>query len=104
MEKTLVGLEDEASCELEDISATGCSVLAIGQYQLGQSLKISLEHEGQTVVGKVIVRGIRPGRDGTTRYGLSVVSDRKSRHSLDKMLRKMTMALERSQLKRLAGV
>lgn len=97
-----VGLEDEPACELADISMTGCSVLAIGPYELGQSLKIRLEHEGQTVVGEVIVRGIRSVGYDKTRYGLSVLPTRKPDDALKKMLRKMTMALERAQLQRLS--
>ena len=104
MAEMFVGLEDETTCELVDISMGGCSVFAKGQYQLGQALKIRLNHEGRAVLGQVIVRGSRSLDSEKTRYGLSAVFDGRSDPRFKKALRQMTMTLERSQLKRLSNV
>lgn len=102
MADIFVGLEDEPTCEVVDISMGGCSVLAKGRYQIGQALEITLNHQDQAVVGQVVVRGSRSLGTDKTRYGLAAVSGAQPDYDFRKALRQMTMTLERTQLQRLA--
>ncbi|MCH7632714.1 MAG: PilZ domain-containing protein [Planctomycetes bacterium] len=102
MADIFVGLEDEPTCEVVDISMGGCSVLAKGRYQIGQALEITLNHQGQAVVGQVVVRGSRSLGTDKTRYGLAAVSGAQPGYGFRKALRQMTMTLERTQLQRLS--
>jgi len=102
MADIVVGLEEEPSCELIDLSVMGCSVMATKKYEIGQMLELRLEHEEYRASGQVIVSGSLPLRRGKTRYGLSVTVNSQTNGQLTTLLSKMTTNLERIQLKRLA--
>ncbi len=97
-----VDIAEEMGCKLVDISATGCSVIANGQYRLGQPLRITLYHEDEPITGEAVVRSKKQLDAKRTRYGLDCVLHRDSDGTLKKGLRDITMTVQRSQLRRLS--
>ena len=102
MADIFVGLEDEESCEVVDISMGGCSVIAKARHQIGKTLRISLNHHGETVLGQVVVRGSRSVGVDQIRYGLAAVSEGPLGRSFGRALHQLTMTLGRRQIERLS--
>lgn len=94
------GVGDETGCPLTDVSVTGFSVLARTSHANGASLRVSLHHEGEDFAGLAVVQSIRSYDDGSIRYGMRCVDEH---GDLANGLKKISMAVQRQQLKRLAG-
>jgi len=94
------GVGDEINCPLTDVSVTGFSVHARTSHANGASLRVSLRHEGNEFSGLAVVQSIRSYDDGSIRYGLRCVDQH---GELAKGLKKISMSVQRQQLKRLAG-
>lgn len=94
------GVGDEINCPLTDVSVTGFSVHARTSHANGASLRVSLRHEGKNFSGLAVVQSICTYDDGSIRYGLRCVDEH---GELSKGLKKISMAVQRQQLKRLAG-
>lgn len=96
-------LGTESDCPLTDISANGFSALAERSYVIGQKLSIMLPFEGQTYTGTAVVQSIKPLTKPWTRYGLSWVGDKIDGGDLEDGAHKMSMAMQREQLRRRSG-
>jgi PilZ domain len=92
-------VDDQANCRVVDVSPEGLAVIS-GDLLIGQIVKISIEHEGIIVKGKMSVQTRHELARGRLRFGLRAV-DPKSGIGLN--LQKLAMLFQRGQLKRLAG-
>jgi len=99
-----VDISDESECKLVDVSVTGCSAIVSGNYDLGQHVQITLYHENEPITGKAIVRGVRQLDAVRIRLGLLCILGCDTDGTFKKGLREITMAVQRSQLRRLSGV
>jgi hypothetical protein len=96
-----VGPEDDSP--LIDVSATGFSVVCSSSFHVGQSVPVSIRHDGRTFTGVAAVQSVRQIEPGRTRYGMFCVNGRSASGDLAKGLAQMSSALQRAQLRRLAG-
>lgn len=93
-------LGKQTDCKLLNVSASGLSVLTAATFELYATPDASVRHEGKTYSGRVSVQSVLPMGKGQIRYGLHCVD---SSGNLETGLRKMTMAIQRTQLRRLAS-
>jgi hypothetical protein len=92
----------EEGCSVLDISATGFAVLATTQHPVGAVVPVTLRHEGARFTGHACVESVFPS--GTEfRYGMRAVEDEQSGGNLPKGQVHIAMAVQRLQLRRLAG-
>lgn len=96
-------LGGEASCVLADVSIIGMSMIARERHEMGEILSVSLEFEGRTYRGSASVQSIKDLGKGQFRYGLNAIEDKKGGKELQGALHKISMSVQRAQLKRLAG-
>lgn len=102
MADIVIDLENETGCQLLDVSLMGCSVMAKGKYQLGQTVRIRLYHKNRTFDGQGCIQGVRDLGGERTRYGLIGILNETGDASIKKGLHELTMSLERLQLQRLS--
>lgn len=97
-------LGKERECPLLDVSSTGFSVIAGDTHQIGSIVGAVLRYDGKEYRGEVCVQSIQDLGEGRIRYGLHCVENNKQ-SSLDMSagLQNMNLALQREQLRRLAG-
>ena len=91
----------ESDCDLLDVSITGFSVKASKEYAIGEQVDAIHDHDGRRYTGKACVQSIAPLRNGEFRYGLYCVNDAESK-ALTDALQKISMAVQREQLRRRA--
>jgi hypothetical protein len=93
-------LGNEDDCPLADISPNGCAILATTSYPVGKSLTMIIRHDGTTYTGAVTVQNTRDADEGRFRHGLRCVENSAE---LRQGLQRITMAVQRDQLKRIQG-
>ncbi|MHC5023997.1 MAG: hypothetical protein ACYTGG_08805 [Planctomycetota bacterium] len=98
-----VQLGSEEGCQLLDVSASGFSVIAAADYKIGKIVPAVLLHDGRSYKGKACVQGVCKLEPGRTRYGLYCVEDCSVSGDLLKGMQTISMAVQRQQLRRLAG-
>lgn len=86
------------SCRLVDISPTGFAVLSADEHEVGKVLSASAQYNGISASGPVCVMSVRQVRGGQFRYGLRCIDK-----AFQDEVRKLSMELQRLQLRRLAG-
>ena len=91
----------EENCEVVDISATGFAVYSTKEHAIDSRVEATLIFEGETFKGAVSVMAVVK-RKGRIRYGVHFIDDPKAGTSLKKGLGRITMAIQRKQLARLA--
>lgn len=97
-------LGDEKHGTLADVSVTGFSIIAAKDYAAGMVLKVALHHEGKVFTGNGAIQSIKALSDGRLRYGLLCADIKNHPASLKQGLQQISVAVQRQQLKRLAGV
>jgi len=103
VEELTVTLAGEENCALGDVSATGLSIISEGQYNIGQSLPVELDFEGEKYTGTGVVQNIKTLRQYRSRYGLSCAGDKVDGGNLEKGVHKVGLAVQREQLRRRSG-
>ncbi len=98
-----VELGDEPDCPLLDVSCTGFSVFARRNRDIGSVIDAVFSFESVEYAGQVCVQGRRPSNGGRIRYGLHCVENTCSEGRMPHGLLKMSVSLQREQLRRLAG-
>jgi hypothetical protein len=91
----------EENCEVVDISATGFAVYGTKEHAIDSRVEATLTFEGETFKGAVSIMAVVK-RKGRIRYGVHYIDDPKAGTSLKKGLGRITMAIQRKQLSRLA--
>ena len=98
-----VAVDDDDHCPLTDVSVTGLSFISDNPYEPGNIVPVRLEHDQASFEGSACVQSIKPLGSGRTRYGLYCVEHRADASNLSKGLNQISMAVQRQQLRRLAG-
>ncbi len=96
-------LGDQNDCQLLDVSCSGFSVVASAGHSIAKVLDVTLWNEGRAYSGKAVVQSIRELAPGRIRYGLHCAEGRAAQPELLEALRILTLALQREQLRRMAG-
>ncbi|MCB9845289.1 MAG: hypothetical protein H6811_04805 [Phycisphaeraceae bacterium] len=94
---------DEPGCMLTDVSVTGFSVIAAGPLAQGEVVRVALGHDRATFSGRACVQSIKQLPSGQTRFGFHCVQDKGAAGNLPQGLQTISMAVQREQLRRLAG-
>jgi hypothetical protein len=98
-----VDFGDERGCPLQDISATGLAVAAVGRHSIGEALTVRFQHESTVAQGTVCVQSVRELPSGRFRYGLHSIGREKSDQEFRDALNKISLSVQRLQLRRLSG-
>ena len=94
--------EDPELCEVLDMSATGFAVFSTAKYQVGRTLQATLYHDGESILGTIVVQGAREyGKN--MRYGLRAIDDERKSATLKSALSRINLAVQRAQAARLSG-
>ena len=93
----------ERNCRLLDVSSVGFAVEATKQYEVGNTVPVTLHFEGEHFAGDARVQSIQELRGGQFRYGLHSLTYKSSGGDLRKGQQQISTAVERAQLRRLAG-
>ena len=94
---------EQKNCKLLDISITGFAIIASEDLKIGSIVPVTLNFDDEEYLGMACVQSVRELPDGATRYGLLCSEARNSNAQLKQGLRKMSTALQREQLRRMAG-
>jgi len=94
--------EDPETCEVLDVSATGFAIVSDAEYSVGQTLQVSLYHNGTPVQGKAVVQSHRASGK-QNRYGFRAVDDERLTATLKKDLSRINLEVQREQAARLSG-
>lgn len=90
------------NCRLLDVSATGFAVLTDKPLTIGDIVKAVLSLDGDTFTGEVSVQNAGTFADGLTRYGLYCVSEGEPGYDLQSGLLRISVHVQREQLRRYA--
>lgn len=91
----------EENCEVVDISPTGFAVYGTEKHDINSRVEATLYFESKAFKGTVsIMAAVK--RKGRIRYGVHCIDAPKTGSSLKKGLGRITMAIQRQQLARLA--
>lgn len=93
-----VNINGDANCALTDISQTGMAVICGTRYERGTILETYVHYEGLTVEGPARIQSVKELRTGRFRYGLLGIE-----RSMQRNCASLAMAVQRKQLRRLAG-
>jgi hypothetical protein len=91
-------------CKLLDVSFTGFAVQTHATYEIGQVIEAGVDVNGESYTGNVCVQSLSELRPGLVRYGLYCSDEHDAEGGLKTGLQKLSMAIQREQLNRLAGV
>jgi len=100
----VASLGSEDACPLLDVSATGFALIAKTKYEIGNHIEVILYFEDKTYAGMGCVQSVQEFSTGRYRYGLLGVEDKQSGGDLQKGLAIISAAVQREQLRRLAGI
>lgn len=94
---------EENDCKVLDISTTGFSLASEQRIRVGEFVPVAIGYEGDRFEGQACVQSVAAINGGGYRYGLLVINGRDSAGNLPAGLRKISMDVQRQQLRRLAG-
>jgi hypothetical protein len=100
----VASLGPEDTCPLLDVSATGFALIAKKKYDIGNHIEVILYFEDKTYSGMGCVQSVQEFSKGRYRYGLLSVDDKQLGGDLQKGLAIISTAVQREQLRRLAGI
>jgi hypothetical protein len=93
----------EEGCPVTDVSVKGFSLIAEQPHVIGERVPTTINYLGQRIAGTGSVQSIKDLGDGRVRYGLLSTKEAGRGDALQQGLHRMTMELQRQQLRRLAG-
>jgi len=93
----------EQNCKLLDVSVSGFAVATKKQYKPEEIVEATLRYEGEEFSGKACIKSTRPWSRGHGRYGTHHLGPHEGGRELHRGMKKIAMALERQQLRRLAA-
>ena len=94
---------DERDCPLQDVSATGLAVVAEPGLKIGDTVGVSFAFDGVRAEGTACVQSVRELASGRARYGLHSIGREKADREFRDALNRISLAVQRLQLKRLSG-
>ena len=92
----------EENCPVVDVSATGFAVIAARQYKAADIVTATVRFESKTFSGQGRIESIRELEVGRIRYGLHCVDAKSTDETLRKGLQRISAAVQRQHLRRLA--
>ncbi|MHC4129011.1 MAG: hypothetical protein ACYTE6_02085 [Planctomycetota bacterium] len=93
----------ETACSLLDVSSVGFAVEAATAYKIGDVVPATLRYQDKRFTGKARIQSIREAAGGRFRYGVHSLEDKGTGGDLRKGQQHISAAIEREQLRRLAG-
>jgi hypothetical protein len=94
-------VEDEAGCEVVDLSATGLAFYSRREIALGSQVQIALTYAGKSYAGRITIMSSRRMTPKTLRYG--VLCTERDGGTLVRSLAAINLAIQAEQQRRLAG-
>lgn len=96
-------INDDQRCQLIDVSATGFGVVSETKWSIGESVTATVSYNGITATGEARVQSAREF-GGKFRYGLHAVEVQrgKAKSELQVALMKISLEVQRDQLRRMA--
>jgi hypothetical protein len=89
-----------SACHVVDVSPEGCAVICPRALMIGTVVEVHFEFEGHVASGDMRVQTAKELKNGDLRFGLFAFE---KRSALRASLQKISAALQRAQLRRLAG-
>ena len=96
-----VGSEENLS--VQDLSSTGFAVLATNQYELGQTVEVSIAHGEEHCHGIASIQSVRDFGGGRIRYGMRAIEEDPHTGEFLQVLQRISLAVQREQLQRSGG-
>jgi hypothetical protein len=97
-----MGAED--GLPVQDLSATGFSVLANELYSIGQTVDVAVFHGDECCHGKAAIQSLRELESGRMRYGLRAIEEDPRARDFLATLQRISLAVQREQLQRSGAV
>jgi hypothetical protein len=94
---------NEVKCAVNDVSATGFSIVSGNEYTVGTNVSVAMVHEGKKYTGMACVQSVRELALGKNRYGMFALTGKMGSGNLAQGLSQISMAMQRAQLKRASG-
>lgn len=94
-------IDDEAGCDVVDLSVTGFAFYSHSPYQVGRRLRVSLQYDGKDYQGFATVQSTRSLNAKQFRYGAHCTDG--AGDNLAKSLAALSLAVQSEQLRRLAN-
>ncbi len=91
---------EEQNLQVQDLSSTGFAVLATEEYQLGQTMEVSIAHADEQCHGIAAVQSVREFAPGRIRYGLRAIEEDPHTGEFLQVLQRISLAVQREQLQR----
>jgi PilZ domain-containing protein len=90
----------EPNCPVADMSSVGLAVISAREHRLGSMVQLDLAYEGKSISVKARIQAVKQLPSGKFRYGLLVPE---KTGGARQTLQQISMNLQRTQLRRLAG-
>ncbi len=90
----------ERDLQVQDLSSTGFAVIASEEYEIGQTLDVSIAHAEEQCHGIASVQSIRDFGSGRIRYGLRAIEEDPHTGEFLQVLQRISLAVQREQLQR----
>lgn len=91
---------EEEDLDVQDLSSTGFAVLASTEYELGQTVEVSIAHGEEQCHGIAAVQSIRHFGPGRIRYGMRAIEEDPHTGEFLQVLQRISLAVQREQLQR----
>jgi hypothetical protein len=99
-EDLCANLGEESEIDVQDLSSTGLAILAVGDYQLGQTVEVSIAYGEEQCHGVASVQSIREFGPGRIRYGLRAIDEDPHTNEFREVLQRISLSVQRTQLQR----
>jgi len=96
-------IDDYDQCQILDISATGFSISSVHSYNIGAKVNVVLNYEDQDFQGTATIQSVTELSKSEFRYGLYCADEKDSLNNLRSALERISAAVQRKQLRRMAG-
>ncbi|MCR9096027.1 MAG: hypothetical protein NXI30_17525 [bacterium] len=94
---------DEENLSVQDLSSTGFAVLATNEYELGQTVEVSIAHGEEQCHGIASIQSVRDFGGGRIRYGMRAIEEDPHTGEFLQVLQRISLAVQREQLQRSGG-
>jgi len=91
---------EEADLTVQDLSSTGFAVLASAEYDLGQTVEVSIAHGEEQCHGTAAIESIRNFGPGRIRCGMRAIEEDPHTGEFLQVLQRISLAVQREQLQR----
>lgn len=98
-----IKLDNENHCQIADISQTGCAIICKHPYKINETVNAKIIFRDKEYTGQLQIQSIKNLHNGEYRCGLLCINDNSSGGKLHQGLQKMSMEMQRTQLRRLSG-